>query len=286
LFQITKMGCCSSSENGDKQQAQQVPQTRQVPTQQPAQPQEPAEIQFPAICFKEAKEARAQQEEKNANDGNKEFTEKQEGETIPMTETDPLKDTCTVCNCEMTTHELVLPLACGHIFHTTCVKPFMLAEFPSCPRCKTQFYIPGPDGKVPEYTPEQQQRLQEQQQQQQGQAQGQAPNVTVIHNTTTTGMMPMPMMMPFLMPMFMPRFRPVIVYRPMPVGGGARAAGYGAGTRSGYAAGSQAKYTAGTKAAYNAGYSGGTRTNYAYGGGYGGMRSGGYGRTGGYGRRR
>ncbi|GMM37311.1 hypothetical protein DASC09_046360 [Saccharomycopsis crataegensis] len=50
-------------------------------------------------------------------------------------------DTCAICIDEFTPNDIVRGLICGHVFHKTCVDPWLSNRKACCPLCKRDYYL-------------------------------------------------------------------------------------------------------------------------------------------------
>ncbi|CAG78490.1 hypothetical protein B0I72DRAFT_132247 [Yarrowia lipolytica] len=53
-------------------------------------------------------------------------------------------DTCAICIEQLEDCDEIRVLKCNHVFHFSCITPWMTNRNASCPLCKTQYYIPPP----------------------------------------------------------------------------------------------------------------------------------------------
>lgn len=53
-------------------------------------------------------------------------------------------DTCAICIEQLEDCDEIRALKCNHVFHISCITPWMTNRNASCPLCKTLYYIPPP----------------------------------------------------------------------------------------------------------------------------------------------
>ena len=61
-------------------------------------------------------------------------------------------DTCAVCLDSIEEDDIIRGLTCGHVFHASCVDPWLTSRRACCPLCKADYYVPKPRTDATHYT--------------------------------------------------------------------------------------------------------------------------------------